>query len=207
MNVKETAAKIIDHLAGIVEKYQLELLQRHPKDLLVHDRDLLEACAYPGMQIAWMVGHCHTHMFPLGLHPEQNIGVTWVTNWGNDDRFFVIEVLTAGDFSVKELDRKQFEALQHTPLQYVAEDPWCTTNFWLLKHGQQIGHVATDWEVAEAGRRVVVKLTPVAGCSELDRFALKLWGAKEASTKAHSLFTPRRYEWNPAVERDIRQAA
>lgn len=205
MKANDVASQIVNRLVEIVREGKLEILERYPDDLLKHDRAILEASAYPGMQIAWMVGHCHTHMFPLGLHPEKNEGVTWVTNQAKDDRFFVIKIRSAGAFSVQELDRKQFAALQHTPMLYAPES--LGGEGWLTKHGQRVGHVATQWEPSQVGRQVAVELTPVDGCSELDRFVLEMWGDKAASTRAHSLFTPRRYVWQPAVSPRQREAA
>jgi hypothetical protein len=197
-DVKETAARIVDHLVRLVTDYGLELLQRYPNDLLVIDRVLLEAAAYPGAKIAWMVGHSHTHLFPLGIHPEKNQSVTWVTNFGNDDRFFVIDVRHGGLFSVKELDRKKFESLQHTPLLYSPEGN-DQSSFWLLKHGRRIGFVSIELHGGMAERAAKVNITPVAGLGEQDRHVLELWGDIAASRTAHSLFTPRQTVWNAPV--------
>lgn len=51
---------IIEAMRKEIAKYNLELLQRYPRDLEV-DKAMLERFAQPGMKIAWNVGDSHTH--------------------------------------------------------------------------------------------------------------------------------------------------
>jgi len=48
------ANKIIDAMLAEVARYKLELLQRYPNDLLVHDRISLERGAHAGAKFCWM---------------------------------------------------------------------------------------------------------------------------------------------------------
>lgn len=197
-NANAVAAKIVDLLLGVIIDGGFELLQRYPKDLLVHDRAMLEAAAFPGAKIAWMCGHSHTHMYPLGLHPLSNEGVTWVTNMADDDRFFLIKVGHGEQFSLTEMNRKNFEALQHTPIVFKPEGQ-SVTDFWLTKHGKRIGYISTESTVGKNDRLIVVHLTPVAGITEHEKYVLELWGCNAASKKAGSLLTPRTFQWEPEL--------
>lgn len=194
MNIVEN---IIAKMLELVKNNELELMEHYPNDLLVHDRAVLEALAVPGAKIAWMVGHSHTHMFPLGIHPEKNISVTWVTNLSNDDRFYLITV-GQQDATFKELDRKGFEALQHTPIHYSKEGSY-EEDFWLRYKSARIGHISAQSKWAGQQRHVTVSVTPVAGISPYTRSILEMWGDYAATKVAHSLFTPRSFDWKPEI--------
>ena len=117
--IKALVERIIEAAKAEIEKYALELLQRYPDDLLVHDRSALEIYAVGGARIGWMVGHSHTHLVPLGIHPGTNQEVTYLTNLANDDRFYEIVISSSGEnFTMKEITREDFAGLARTPVRY-----------------------------------------------------------------------------------------
>lgn len=109
---------ILTEMQSIVAKHGLNLMQTYPNDLLVHDRRMLEHFACNGASIAWMVGHCHTHIVNLGLHPDENEMVRYLTNLSSEDLFYLVKIF-AGDVAFKEVDRKGFSELATTPAQYI----------------------------------------------------------------------------------------
>lgn len=135
-----TVQSILDVMRAAISKYGLEVLQRYPDDLLVHDKAVLERVAVPGAKIAWMVGHCHTHLVSLGFHPKENLNVEHLTNFGSDDHFFVLSIGQGSHFKMVELDRKSFAALSRTAVPY--ERKGVASNFWLYRHTVKVGHVA-----------------------------------------------------------------
>ncbi|MDK9702474.1 MAG: hypothetical protein OEL20_04990 [Sulfuritalea sp.] len=187
---------LIDLLQAKIAECGLEVLSRYPDDLLVHDRAMLERHAFPGATLAWMVGHCHTHFCVLGIHPEENVGVTYLTNLAAEDRFFVITV-GAGHARLTELDRQAFSALATTPVLYKADGT--TTDYWLSRRNGRVGHIALEPVGGWQDRSYRVSITPISGISEMDRGALQLWGSKSVAKASGSLFTRFEIEWQPAV--------
>lgn len=179
--------RIIDRMSMIIQEHGLELLQRYPNDLLVHDRNVLERAAVNGAQIAWMVGHCHTHMVILGLHPKENQNVGYLAHIGNDDRFYLIKV-SADTFTMKEVSRDDFAKLSNTSVRYAREG--AKDAFWLTRNRCRVGYIQVEWIGTPQAPRYKVTLTPVAGCSALDLSALHLWGSWALTEVGRSLFTP-----------------
>lgn len=95
------ADSIIAAMKAEIENKNLELLKHHPNDLLVHDRKTLEDFAVPGAQIAWVVGHLHSHLAILGLTTRQNRMTSHLTNLAEEDRFYHL-TMRAGGFTMKE---------------------------------------------------------------------------------------------------------
>jgi hypothetical protein len=128
---------IIEAMKGEIAKYNLELLQRHPKDLDI-DMAMLERFVSPGLKYAWMVGDSHTHSAPLGVHQKQNELPTYVTRLANNDRFYLLSVGNGPEqFTLKEVDGIAFAALVNTPIPYkMVGSP---DSFWLYRNESQVG--------------------------------------------------------------------
>lgn len=186
--------KILDAMKGIITKYGLELLERYPDDLLVHDKAMLERGAVPGAQIAWMVGHSHTHLVNLGLHPKENENVEYLTNLANDDRFFVLTIGHGDAFRMTEMNRKDFANLSRTAVPYKRQGE--PAGFWLYRHESRIGHVALERVGAFQENRISAAITPAAGITDLDRAALEMWCSKSAVEMTHTLFVRSEITWN-----------
>jgi hypothetical protein len=185
--------KVIEAMLGQIQKYGLELMQRYPDDLLVHDRYSLEKHAVPGAKIAWMVGHSHTHLVVLGLHAAGNEGVTFLTNLANDDRFYVMSVSGGEQFSLKEVEREEFTRLANTPVPYKREGS--ASDFWLYRGKERIGHVAVESAGTMMKPHVNAVITPVHGISKLDTSALDMWCNKATVEVSHSLFVRSTTTW------------
>ena len=180
---------IIDAMKKEIEKYSLELLQRYPNDLLVIDRARLERYAVPGAHIAWMVGHSHTHLSVLGLHPKENETVTYVTNLSNDDRFYQIKINPYNvlpEFTMKEISSSDYGGLIRVRVPYSCEGNM--DGFWLMKEGRRIGSIVLTSVGTLCKPQYKVLMTPVAGITELDLTALYEWSGKAVVKAAHTLF-------------------
>lgn len=187
---------IIDAMQDVIQKHGLQLLERYPSDLLVHDKAALEEYAVPGAMIAWMVGHSHTHIVLLGLHDDENKTVTYLTNMGNDDRFYVIKV-HSGRFTMSEVSREQFAAMKSTHVPYARQGS--VGNFWLVRGKERVGHIALQNIGTLHQAKVSATITPVAGINALDRSALGKWAQKSIVEMAGTLFVWQEVTWEKPV--------
>lgn len=184
---------IIEAFKREILKYNLELLQRHPRDLEI-DMEMLKRYAHPGLQYAWMVGDSHTHASPLGIHPKLNELPGYVTRLANNDRFYL---LTVGNgptqFTLKEVDRVAFAALVHTPIPYRMVGT--VDSFWLYRNESRVGTCVVTREGTYEKPVYKIVLTPMDGISKMDREALQEWGHEAVTKKAGSLFAYSQVEW------------
>jgi hypothetical protein len=189
---------ILEAFKQQIGKYNLELLQRHPKDLEI-DSAMLERFAQPGMKIAWMVGDCHTHSAPLGVHHVLNELPTYVTRLANNDRFYLLTIGHGpAQFTLKEVDRVQFAALVHTPIPY--KSIGTIESFWLYRNDLRVGTCVVTREGTYEKPVYKIALTPMKGISKIDREALQEWGQRAVTKKAGSLFAHSRVEWLEPIE-------
>lgn len=176
---------ILNEMKSLIAKHQLNLLQTYPNDLLVYDRENLERFAHCGATIAWVVGHNHTHIVNLGLHPEENDMVHCLTKLASTDHFYQIKIF-ADDVAFKEVDRDGFRALGPTPVPYtkIGGDD----NFALFKIGLKVGQVQISAKGNYRDRVYNLKITAESSATKLDHAALHLWADKMAAHIAGSLF-------------------
>lgn len=184
---------ILNAMQQVILKHGLELLQRYPDDLLVHDKAVLDRTVVPGAKIAWMVGHCHTHIVPLGLHPKENLNVEYLTNMASEDRFFVLNIGQGEKFSMADVDRKAFAALSNTAVPYERQGP--ASDFWLHRQKNKIGYVALKNVGTLNEAKVAATITPVVGISGIDRAALELWCQHAIVEMARTLFVRSEVTW------------
>jgi len=188
-----TVQNILNAMQTAITQFNLEVMQRYPDDLLVHDKSMLERLAVPGATLAWMVGHCHTHIVALGFHPKENSNVEYLTNLAKEDRFFVLSIGQTNGFKMDEINRSAFAALSRTPVPYQLEGN--AAHFWLYRQSQQIGHVAIaqigTWQAPKAKATI----TPVVGISAHARAALGLWSTYAITEIAGTLFVRSEETW------------
>jgi hypothetical protein len=192
--------KIIDAIIAQISLYNLELLQRYPDDLLKHDRAMLERNALPGSKFAYMVGHGHSHIAKLGVHPEFNECPTYWTRLANDDRFYVIDISRDGQhFTMKELTREFFPTLASTAIPYRrVGNP---NAFWLYKGDTRVGSCSIEYKGVNGARHSYhASLAAIAGTSERDKLVLEDWACSAANHMAGSLFRDLGFTWQPAIE-------
>lgn len=194
---------ILERMQAVITIYRLAVLQRYPDDLLVHDKAMLEQMAVPGACIAWMVGHCHTHLVALGFHPVENLNVRYLTNLASEDRFFVLNIGQGHSIKMNELDRQQFAALSNTPVPY--ERRGNSANFWLYRQRSKLGQVAIEQFCTWQDRKCVATITPVAGISAHERAALAVWCSYAITELTGTLFARREIGWAEPIA--IAQAA
>lgn len=113
------ADSVVEILRNKVKECGLTLLDHYPADLETHDRKTIEMFLLNGFSVAWCVGNYHTHCFPLGIHPEDNLCVTYVTQLSGSDCYFALRYdKKAEKLSVIAKSREQFNALQSTPVAF-----------------------------------------------------------------------------------------
>lgn len=184
---------ILNEMKRLIEVNNFDLLRRYPDDLLVHDRATLERVAHRGASIAWMVGHSHTHIAPLGIHRKSNEMVTYLTDLSEDDRFYCIKVGN-GTFLIKEVGRDGFRSLVSTPVPYNRKGS--VDNFWLFKDNEKIGHCAININGSFESRYYSVKITPMYEISSMDKAALHKWASHGVTELAHTLFVKYEIVWD-----------
>jgi len=188
---------ILERMQAVITKYKLEVLQRYPDDLLIHDRMMLERFAVPGATIAWMVGHSHTHLAALGFHPVENLNVTYLSNLASEDRFCVLNIGQGHNIKMTELDRQQFAALSNTPVPYERRDD--SSNFWLYRQRSKLGHVAIEQIGTWQDRKCVATITPVTGISSHERSSLGVWCSYAITEMTGTLFTRGEISWTEPI--------
>ena len=189
---------ILNAMKAVITKFKLEVLQRYPDDLLLHDKAMLERFAVPDAQIAWMVGHSHTHLVALGFHPVENLNVRYLTNLANEDRFFVLNIGREHSFKLSEIDRTQFAALSNTQVHY--ERRGDSTNFWLYRGRVKLGHVALEQVGTWQSRKINAVITPIRGISEHEHAALGIWCSYAITALTGTLFVSSDIKWTEAIE-------
>jgi hypothetical protein len=186
---------LIESMKTLVHAHKFELLDRYPSDLLVHDRNMLDELAAPGMRFAWVLGHAHTHLVTLGLHVEENTLVDCFTNLSSTDKFFVIHIHNGGGFSIDEISRDSFKLLRHARVPYsaIGDD----LNFTLYRE-KRVGYVSIKRTGPFGYVRYEVSITPYATATAADLAALKIWASHRVRAAAGTLFVNTTYTTMPA---------
>jgi hypothetical protein len=189
---------LIQQLQHIIASGRLELLDRYPNDLLVHDRLSFERFWAPGQRFGWMVGHSHTHVTALGLHPDENKSVTYVLNLSSTDRFFEITVgRDETTFRIEERGRDAYAALQRVPVDYrkVGVD----NKFDVYRANNRVGHVTVEASGPYTERIYKAVLTPTCVANKADKAALHVWADHAARSIAGTLFFRSQYLMNDPI--------
>lgn len=197
-NQEALVNQIIQSMQDIVAKHGLELMQRYPNDLLVHDKAYLMRMASPGAQFAWVVGDAHTHIVSLGMAQEENEMVNCLTKLANKDKFYTVKINTGNRAIFTELDRKAFEALASTPVRYSMS---CgdSSNFWLMNGKNAIGHIHVENVGTIQERKILGHVRPVEGISLLDTAALTHWVGRAITKTAGTLFVRSDTVWDETI--------
>lgn len=193
------ADNIIDAMLVEIHRYNLELLQRYPDDLLIFDRNALSRGAYAGAKFCWMVGDSHTHLARLGVHSKLNEYPTFLTNCCANDRFYVIDVSRNGaTFTLEEVTREFFPSLAHTPIPYKRVGG--PSAFWLYKNEARVGTVTIERTGTYEKPIFDTKLAVIAGTSEGDKAVLEDWAVQAAIEMSGTLFVNLRFTWEAQIE-------
>lgn len=195
-NPNNEVSAVLESMQEEILAHGLEVLQRYPRDLLVHDREILERVASPGVRLGWVVGHCHTHLIPLGVHARYNEMAPGLTRMSGEDRFYIVEFLAKGH-RITAIDRSAFAGLANTPIPYSLDG--ASKAFWLLKNGSRVGYCELINQGHYPSPSYQVVLTPVAGISAADRAALDAWGSRAAVDAAGTLFVKAECVWKDPV--------
>jgi hypothetical protein len=190
--------KILNRMQSCIEQCGLKLMQHYPDDLLVHDKAMLSTVAVPGAKIAWVVGHMHTHIVPLGFNSGENKNVVGMINLSKEDRFFIIAVSHGEKFTMTEVPRAEFAALSKTPVAYTRAGE--VNNFWLMRNKQKIGHIVIRIDGNANDQKATATITPVVGVDDHGIAALHIWASTSIVEYAHTLFIRSEAIWNPPYQ-------
>lgn len=178
-------------MLAIIDKHQFQVAKLYPVDLIC-DRSRLEVSAAAGASIAWCVGDTHTHIVFLGLEPENNEMVHCFTNLSSRDKFYLIK-LGHGDYSFKELDRKQFANLATTKIPYRMIGTG--SDFTLYKDSRRLAHCVTERHGSYENTVFKAQITGFDSLSTLDQYAVELWCNRKISEASGSVFSKRELNW------------
>lgn len=182
----KVSAQIHQRMLDEIQKHGFEVIWRYPDDIN-HDKLMLESVEVKGMQVAWVVGHAHTHLVRLGLHKKENEMVNAMLNMSEDDRFYVFTFESEG-YKCKELNRNEFAALANTKIKYSAKFE-SDSGFNLFKGDDLIASVSTE---IKGNYRDQVKEGRYQLKSEhlnaIDLAAIEMWTYNKLSNLTGSLF-------------------
>lgn len=180
-----------------IERHGLQVIQRYPDDVLVHDRAVLEQFGHPGSTVAWMVGDLHSHIVPLGIHPLLNKTVTYLTDMASNDRFYLLEFSRSGAVVIKPIDRKVFAELSRAAIPYTTKGT--PTNFSLYREASRLGHCMLADEGTCAAPLMLVTITPRHDIQPIDKAALEEWARQGVTQHTGTLFAKSKLHWNESV--------
>jgi hypothetical protein len=179
--------RIIEAMQSIIAKHGLELMQRYPNDLLVHDRRILDGLQNTTCTIAWCVGHSHTHMAVMGVHPEENDMVPCYANLGSTDKYFKLVLSGMEDFKLTEMERSEFLKLSQVRIPYSLKGG--NMDFSLFKEGVTIARVTVEVTGPYMTRLFNINYQPLISLSDIDRRAIEKWAYKCIASQTGSLFS------------------
>jgi|GEM_PF-2759410 len=188
---------LIETMQQKVALHKLELMQRYPNDLLVHDRGMLAFTSTLGTRYGWVVGDSHTHLAVIGLHPEENSMLTALTHLASNDQFYFIDILKdeVNGFKMTHVSREDFIKPASEPCRYDrAGDNW---SFVVKNQDTVIGRVEIDVEGSYTHeRKFSCDVYPVENISAVDASALRLWANKGVTKAAGTLFCKYDVVWH-----------
>lgn len=194
--------QVIQMMKDKIAAHGLQLLHNYPNDLLIHDRYIMEAALVPGVTLGWVVGHCHTHLIVLGVHPQENDMAPYLTRLSESDRYHTIALdgRSASGVAVTEISREAFAALANLDVPYHSNGP--VESFELYRHTQMVGHIIVRRQVTDGGTPVYRQtIEPTHRATDVDRVALRFWAEKAAVKAAHTLFCQTEVTWQePGAE-------
>jgi len=188
--------RVLQAMQHEVETNGLELMQRYPNDLLIHDRNHLMIHAVPGASFGWTVSDSSTHLTTLGVHAEYNKAVGYHLNLSSNQRFYEIKIARDA-FSIIELSREQYAALERRAIPY--RKAGGKLGFSVCRGAETVGAV----ELQDIGnwheRKYSVGITPAKNCTALDLVALDAYAHQAPIEAAQTLFVRTEVTWKPAA--------
>ena len=97
--------EIINRMIDVIKDTGLEILQRHPTDVVVYDRQRLVQVAYAGAKLLWLVNDSASHLFLLDVHPDENRVAKSRLTCGTDYVCCCIEIGDTVEFSVSTIEK------------------------------------------------------------------------------------------------------
>ncbi|MDP1870225.1 MAG: hypothetical protein Q8K61_01230 [Gallionella sp.] len=177
---------IIEQMHRMIEQNKLELVRRHAKDLVLHDLVLLTKLNDSKAVLAWCVGHSHSHLVVLGIHPAENSMVYTHVRLASEDKFYKLTLKAAADFCLQETTRLDYPELGNTPVPYSMSGT--KLEFTFFKAGAPLAHITIKPLQIGGKWQYHVQYRPINVMTEIDRYAAEVWAHKSIASFAQSVF-------------------
>jgi hypothetical protein len=183
--------EIVDLMLEKITENGLEVMEQHPTDVVVFDRQRLVQVAYPGAQLLWMVSNSASHLFLLGVHPDENRVAIGSLSRGMD---FICHIQVGRTVKLTPLTPDKAEALcdRSAPgysMEYIHED---LTE--ISHHGKKIATLKIS-----TGKGFPVAIYPQDAITKAERGATQLWAEKYQVEYSGTLFSKGTITWETKI--------
>ncbi|MDA8153170.1 MAG: hypothetical protein M0003_10740 [Acidithiobacillus sp.] len=180
--------EIVDRMIDVIKDVGLEILQRHPTDVVVYDRQRLVQIAYPGAQLLWMVSNSASHLFLLGVHPDENKGAKEATTFGMD---FICHIQVCKKVKFSPLTPDNAAVLCDRSVPEYTASYISGGAVEVHHHGQKIATM----EITTSHGQAPVTIIPESTITTTERCAIQLWAEKYQTNYADSIFAKGEITW------------
>lgn len=180
------AQQAIDAMRSIVSRHSIEITKHYPEDLEC-DADHLSKRCCPGLSFGWCIGHYHSHLVLLGLHPSASDTLS-LSRLSSEDLYWHFTFSGTGRMRVRQLSRETFGQLgRNTPIPYRSRALNAQT-FALQNDNKSVAEI-TLRSVGSVCRPVVdASIVHLPNASEKDSVAAVVWAHREAARLVGTLF-------------------
>ena len=180
--------EIVDRMIDVINETGLEILERHPTDVVVYDRQRLVQVAYPGANLLWMVSNSASHLFVLGVHPDENRVAKTSTTLGMD---FVCHIQVGKKIQFTPLTTDNAAALCDRSVPEYAASYVSDGMVEVNHHGQKIATM----KISTRPGQTPVTIIPERTITPAERGAVQLWAEKYQVQYAGTLFAKGGITW------------
>jgi hypothetical protein len=179
---------IVDRMIDVIKETGLEILQQHPTDVAVYDRQRLVQVAYAGAKLLWLVNDSASHLFLLGVHPDENRVAKSRLTCGTDYVCCCIEIGDTVEFSVSTIEKAAI--MCDTAPGYTASYISSGTAE-IAHHGQKIAAM----KISTRPGQTPVTIIPEDTITPTERGAVQLWAEKYQTHYAGTIFAKGEITW------------
>lgn len=180
---------IVDHMLCVIAENSLETLERHPTDVVVHDRRMLVQIAHPGANLLWFVNDSASHLFLLGVHPDETRMAKSRVTCRSD---YVIRHIQIGETILFiPMTTKTASTLCDNAVPEYSASYTSRGTVEIEHHGQQIATM----EILTCRKLMLVAITPEGTITPAERGAVQLWAGKIQAHYAGTVFAKGEITW------------
>lgn len=165
----------------------------------MHDKRVLADLGEASATLGWCVGDSHTHIVILGLHPDENDVIDYLSKLSRNDKLYKIVLTGKEDFKLTQLDNSQFLELKLTKVPFSKQGD--ALNFRLFKDQKPIFDIAITVTGGYQTRKFSIEYQPLTTTSLVfDKVAAEYWAFNSIKTYTNSLFySVKEQVWLPAL--------